>query len=105
RPVGLLDDVECLRRVPEHESRIADGRERNPPDALREVVRRLGRSLQREPRLPGAAGAGQRQQADAVPQLPDDVHELPVAAEKLRRRYGEIRQVEGTWAREFACTE
>ena len=41
RPVGLLDDVEHARRVPEYEPGVTEGRQRHEPDALGEVVRSL----------------------------------------------------------------
>ena len=91
RPVGLLDHVERLRRLPEHERRVAERGERHPPDALGEVVRGLGGGLEREPGLAGAAGAREREQADAVPELLDDLAELARAAEELGRRHGEVR--------------
>ena len=43
---------------------IADGRKRHPPDTGRITIRRLTRRLQGEPRLPAAAGAREREQAD-----------------------------------------
>jgi hypothetical protein len=50
RPGGIL----------EHALRIAHGRKRHPPDAARIAVRGGARRLQGEPRLPTAAGSGQR---------------------------------------------
>ena len=48
--------------------RVAQRGERYPPDAVVEAVCGRGRGLEREPGLAGAAGAGEREQADAVPQ-------------------------------------
>ena len=105
RPAGLLDHVERLRRVPEHERRVAQRGERDPPDAVVEAVRGLGRGLEREPGLAGAAGAGEREQADAVPEPLDHLVQLPRAAEELRRRHGEVRLVQRPRPRELARPE
>ncbi len=101
-PVGLLDDLERPRGMPEHEARVSKGGEWHPPDAVGELVGCLRGSLEREPRLAGAAWPGQRQEADAVPQLLEDFHELALAAEELRGRHGKIREVERSRARELA---
>ena len=91
--------------MPEHESRVAQRRERNPPDALGEVVRRLGGGLEREPGLAGAAGAGEGEQADAVPEPLDHLVELALAAEELGRRDREVGAVQRPRLRELARPE
>ena len=61
--------------------------------ALREVLDELGRSLQREPRLPGPSRAGERQQADVVAaQQLEDLRELLLPADQRRRLHGEVRR-------------
>ena len=55
----------CARQ---NELGVAERGERHPEDAVGEVVDELGRGLEGEPRLAGAAGAGERDQARAVAQ-------------------------------------
>ena len=56
----------CARSPASDELRVAQRRERHPPDAVRVVLGDLGRRLQRKPRLARSAGPGQRQQPDVV---------------------------------------
>ncbi len=85
---------------------VAQRGERHPPDALRVVVRRGGRRLEREPRLAAAARARQRHEADVVPgeQLADFT-QLAVAAEERRRGDRQVRAVEGLQRRELAVPQ
>ena len=70
----------------QHERRVAERSERNPEDTTGVALRGLSGSLQREPRLAAASGAGQRQQADVCSrnQLVHIV-QLPLAAQEGRR--------------------
>ena len=56
-----------LPRRLEDESRVAKWSERHPKDTAGMAVRCRRRRLQGEPRLPGAARAGQREQANIFP--------------------------------------
>ena len=46
-----------------HESRVAERLEGHPEDAVGKLLDRLGRELEREPRLPASAGPRECQQA------------------------------------------
>ena len=72
-----------LPRRLQHELRVAQWSERNPEDTAGVALRRRGGRLQREPRLAGATGAGQGQQADVCSrnQLLHVV-QLPLAAQE-----------------------
>ena len=48
------------------EPRVAERAERNPEDAVPEALGDVGRELQREPRLPDAPGADEREQPIAA---------------------------------------
>ncbi len=50
----------------EHELRVTERSERNPPDAVRIVGRRDPGCLCREPRLPGTARSGEGEQANVI---------------------------------------
>jgi len=65
---------------------IGDRRERHPPHAVGIRLGRLTCGVERKPRLPGAAGSGEREQSGVVAreQRPH-VPELVLAAEERRR--------------------
>ena len=103
---GALPHVERLRDRIERQRGVAHRSERDPPDAVGEILGDLGRGLQRESRLPRPAGAGQGQQPDVLtPQETDDLVELSLAAEKRRRRDGKVRLVQRLQARELGVAE
>jgi hypothetical protein len=79
----------------EHELRIAKGCEWNPEDTVGVIIGGFRSGLQGEPRLAGAAGSGQREQADilAGQQLPH-LSEFAFAAEKRCCRNRQVRLVE-----------
>ncbi len=106
RPERLLARPEGLSGLVEDEARIAHWSERHPEDTVGILVGRLRRSLQRQPCLAGAAGAGEGEQANIVTgeQL-DDLRELALAADERRRRHREIRAVERLQDGEVACTQ
>jgi len=83
---------------------ISERRQGDEPDAVRKFVRHLGRRLNREAGLPAAARPGQRQQARAVEQLEHDL-QLLLPADKRRRLYRKVRQVEGAQEREVVRAE
>ena len=70
------------------------------------VLGDLGRRLQRQPRLPCPAGTGERQQPNVLAaQQADNLVELALAAEKRRRRNGQIRLVQRLQARELGVAQ
>ena len=106
REAGALPHVERLRDRVERERRVAQRGERDPPDAVGNVLGDLGCRLQRQPRLPCPAGARERQQPNVLAaQQADDLVELALAAEKRRRRDGEVRLVQRLQARELGVAE
>ena len=64
-------------------------RELDQPDAVARAVEQLGRGLQRESRLAGAAGAGQRHEPRA-PQQVRDVGDLALAPDQRARLLGQV---------------
>ena len=61
--------------------------------SVREVVEEFGCGLCSEPRLSGAAGSGERHQANAtLPEESGDLADLPLAADKCRGLQGKIRR-------------
>ena len=106
REPGALAHVERLRDGVERERRVTQRGERDPPDAVGGILGELGRRLERQPRLPGPAGACERQQPNVLAaQQADNLVELAAAAEKRRRRDGEVRLVERLQAREIGVAE
>src|SRR5439155_24341136 len=74
-----------------HERRVADGGQLDQPDAVVEVVDRVGPDLQRQAGFARAPWAGQRQQAyfrsqETLPYLP----ELALAPDEGRRLEGQV---------------
>src|SRR5262249_19721429 len=95
RRPGLLVDAKRPSKRGQHKLGISERRERHPEHPVGKRFGRVGRCLQRETGLSGAARAGQRQDANAVStQQLDDLGELSVAAKERRRWYGQIRSVE-----------
>jgi hypothetical protein len=91
----VVASTERLAGGREDERGFVDGRQRHPPHAVREVVGRVSDRLGGEPRLAGAAGTGESQQADVgTRDLAGDLVELPLAADERRRRDWEVRQVQ-----------
>ena len=93
----------CCR---EHERGIAKRRERDPVHAVGVGIRSEAGCLQREPRLPGAARAGEREQASVVcAQELDDLGQFLLSAEEGRRGHRQVRAVEGFERGEVAVSE
>ena len=99
--------AERLRRRVEHERRVANRRERHPPDAV-------GEPVGRERRPTGARGAScpcrpapvsvsrrRRRRSEERAHL----GELPLAAEEGRRRHRQVRPVQAPKRRELAVAE
>ena len=106
REAGALPHLERLRDGVERERRVAKRGERNPPDAVGDILGDLRRGLQRQPRLPCPAGARERQQPNVLAaQQADDLVELAPAAEERRRRDGEVRLVQRLQAREVGVAQ
>ena len=101
QPVSRSDG---LRRLLEHEPRIAERRQRHPEDAVGESFRALGRCLQREPRLARSAGPGESQQPCPGEQ-PHDLRQLALATDEGRRGYRQVRPVERLERREVRVAE
>jgi hypothetical protein len=100
---GLLLNLERLCDDGQEERGIANRRQRDPPQAVREALGRLRRRLEGEPRLPGAAGTREREQSRAFGgEKVDYLAQLSLATQKTRRGYGEIRPVERLQRRKSA---
>ncbi len=82
---------EYVRNCSRHEVGIAERSEVDQVDAVPELVDHPRRRLDREPRLPGAAGACERD--DRVPAADelDDLLQLGLATDELRRRHRQVR--------------
>ncbi len=93
-----------LARGREHELRIAQRRERNPPDAVRIAVGEHRRGLRCQSCLSGAARTGERQQARVVEQS-QHLGQLLLAAEERCRCNREVRLMEALQRREVRVAE
>ena len=91
--VQIVGGAEHLGDGRLHERRIGDRRERDEPDPVRELVRELGRSLQREPRLPGSTRAGERDERAGAQELRDR-HELMLTTHQGVRLHRQVRLVQ-----------
>ena len=102
RPLGLLAKLERLRGSDDQERRVANRREWNPDDTIRIAVRCLGRGLQRQPRLAGAAWTGKRQQPRVGMGQPlGDLSELVRAATERRRGDRQVRPMQRPERRKY----
>ena len=96
RPGGRRTDVR----------RIGERRKRHPPHTVGIRVRHLAGGVEREPRLPRSAGAGQRQETRVVAASSSPhVGELLLTPEELRRRDREVRPVQRLERRELVVAE
>ena len=89
--VGRADRLRDLRG---HELGVGEAGERHPEDAVAQRADELGRDLEREARLAGAAGPGEREQARAVREQRDELVELALPADERARGDGQVRGVE-----------
>ena len=83
------------------EPRIGDGLEGNPEDTTLEVLDCLGGKLERETRLPRAAGADERDESVLAKKCARP-GELAVPADERRRLHREIRLVQRLEVRELS---
>ena len=76
---------------------VGEAGERHPEDAVALRADELGRDLEREARLPGAARAGEREEARAVREQRDELLELAAPSRRAgsRRRAGWSRRASG----------
>jgi hypothetical protein len=95
-----------VRGAFEHEARIAKRRERHPPHPVLVRLGDLARGLQREPRLPRSARAGERDQANVV--LGEErghIREVVLPAEEERRRHRQVGLVERLQRRKLTAAQ
>ena len=76
RPLSLLAERERLCDRRDEQRRVVDRGELDEEDAVREGIDEVGGRLQSEPRLPGAAGPGERQEPDVATELLLNIREL-----------------------------
>ncbi len=89
--LGCVTEREHIRDCSGHEVGITERREVDEVDAVAEVVDHARSRLDREPRLPGAAGARQRDEPRPPPDQVDDLFELTLATDNRRRLRGQVR--------------
>ena len=100
--VGCADR---LRDLGGQEAGIREAAERNPEHAVAQPSDELRGDLEREPRLPGSAGPGHREQARPVRELGDELVELALPADERARGDGQVRRVERPQGRERIVAE
>ena len=86
------------------EGRVAQRLERNPEDAVGELLDRFGRELEREARLAASARPRQRQQAVRAYE-PSSLFELALPADERRRLDRQVRPIERLQWREVLVAE
>jgi hypothetical protein len=89
---------------PFDERGVADRLEGNPVDAVGKLVDRIGRELQREPRLAASAGPGKRHQPVRANQFAR-LRELALPADKRCRLDRQVRPVQRAQRREVPVAE
>ena len=101
-PAAGRGDRQRLGDRRRHEFRILDRRQGHEVDAVRELIHDIGRDLQAQPSLAGAAGAGERQQPGSGQQLPGLPH-LVVTADETRHLRGQVVRCgfQGAQSRKF----
>ena len=95
RPAAPLAQAERLRDPSHDEIHVRNRREPHEPDAVDVVLRHFGGGLHHQTCLAAAAGAGERDDRDifAAEQL-EQVLDLALAADELRRRDRQVRLVQ-----------
>jgi hypothetical protein len=68
--------------------------ERHEENAVAELIRQLGRDLEREPRLPASTRAGHGHKPRSVPEQLTQLGQLLLPADERRRGDGQVRPVE-----------
>ena len=102
--VAVRADRRADRR--QHDLRVTDGLQADPPDAVLVVVHCFRGCLDSEPRLPGAARPGQREQANLrVSEQLQDLAELLLAPDERCRLLRQIRLVERLQRRKVGVAE
>ncbi len=86
------------------EGGVAERLQRNPEDTVGELLDRLGRELEREPRLAASAGARERDQPMLAKEL-TCLLELALPPDERGRLNREVRPVEGLERREVPVAE
>ena len=94
-----------LRELRGEELGIGEPRERHPEDAVGERPDELGRDLERESGLAGAAGPGDRHEARPVREHGDELLELALAPDERHRDDREIGGVERPERRKLPVSE
>jgi len=92
RHAGNLAHAEGLGDRRDNEVGVADRRQTDEGDTVRELGRQVGADLERQPRLADPAGTGQRQQPHTLAQSGGDLGDLPLAADERRRGRGQGRR-------------
>jgi hypothetical protein len=101
---GVLGHVERARERGQDELGIAKRRERDPVDPVGVAIGGEAGRLQGKARLPGAARAGEGEQARSFEER-HDLGELGLPAEEGRRRHREVRAVEALEGREVSLAQ
>ena len=83
---------------------IAERLQRNPEDAVGELLDRVGRELERQARLAAPAGAGERHQAMRANERPG-LLELALASDERGRLDRQVRPIERPQRREVLVAE
>jgi len=83
RTIAHVSHAEHLRDSGSDECRIADGCKLDHERPILEVVRELGCYLDTQPGLSRAPRAGERHEADAIPEQAADLGHLALAPEQL----------------------
>ena len=93
---------EHLRELRMQELRIRQACERNPEHSIAQGAHQLRADLQSEPGLAGATGPGEREEARAVREQPDELLELALPPDERARGDRQVRRVERPERRELA---
>jgi hypothetical protein len=90
----VVGSPDRLRDLGGNEPGVGEAAEGNPEHAVAEPAHELGRDLEREACLPGAARAGDREQPRPVRERRDELVELALPPDERARGDGQVRCVE-----------
>jgi hypothetical protein len=99
-----LGQTEHLRHGGHDELRVGEACERDEERAVGELLQQLGGDLEGEARLPGAAGAGDRDES-SLPEEPGELRLLDGAADEGVRGERQVRTVQALRGRERPAAE
>ena len=106
RRLRRVADAHAMRHRRQDEGRVVERSERNPHDAVRKALGRLGCGLDCQPRLTGSSGTDQRHEVGIVlAEQTDHMLDFVLATQERRSRNRKVAEEAGPQSWELSVTE